>query len=124
MLLGDYGADVLKIEHPRGDPARTHGPSRDGHRLWWKVISRTRWWRTTSVHATVAQSRAARPRTNGGWNAECRAPAGAVVSNGVFNNAGTSDGQAKVQQDHNPLVGGSSPSSGMNRLQITALDCG
>ena len=25
MLLGDYGADVLKIEHPRGDPARTHG---------------------------------------------------------------------------------------------------
>ena len=25
MLLGDYGADVLKVEHPRGDPARTHG---------------------------------------------------------------------------------------------------
>jgi crotonobetainyl-CoA:carnitine CoA-transferase CaiB-like acyl-CoA transferase len=33
---------VLKIEHPRGDPARTHGPSRDGHRLWWKVISRNK----------------------------------------------------------------------------------
>jgi crotonobetainyl-CoA:carnitine CoA-transferase CaiB-like acyl-CoA transferase len=42
MLLGDYGADVLKIEHPRGDPARTHGPSRDGHGLWWKVISRNK----------------------------------------------------------------------------------
>src|SRR3954469_20287009 len=27
MMLGDYGADVLKIEHPRGDPARTHGPA-------------------------------------------------------------------------------------------------
>jgi crotonobetainyl-CoA:carnitine CoA-transferase CaiB-like acyl-CoA transferase len=39
MLLGDYGADVLKIEHPRGDPARTHGHSKDGHGLWWKVIS-------------------------------------------------------------------------------------
>jgi crotonobetainyl-CoA:carnitine CoA-transferase CaiB-like acyl-CoA transferase len=42
MLLGDYGADVLKIEHPRGDPARTHGPSKDGHGPWWKVISRNK----------------------------------------------------------------------------------
>jgi crotonobetainyl-CoA:carnitine CoA-transferase CaiB-like acyl-CoA transferase len=42
MLLGDYGADVIKIEHPRGDPARTHGPSKDGHGLWWKVISRNK----------------------------------------------------------------------------------
>jgi crotonobetainyl-CoA:carnitine CoA-transferase CaiB-like acyl-CoA transferase len=42
MLLGDYGADVLKIEHPRGDPARTHGPSKDGYGLWWKVISRNK----------------------------------------------------------------------------------
>src|ERR1700674_2363529 len=40
MLLGDYGADVLKIEHPRGDPARTHGHGKEGHGLWWKVISR------------------------------------------------------------------------------------
>ena len=30
MLLGDYGADVLKIEHPRGDPARTHATARTG----------------------------------------------------------------------------------------------
>src|SRR5512132_2531637 len=51
MLLGDYGADVLKIEHPRGDPARTHGPSKDGHGLWWKVIARNK--RT----ATLALSR-------------------------------------------------------------------
>jgi crotonobetainyl-CoA:carnitine CoA-transferase CaiB-like acyl-CoA transferase len=42
MLLGDYGADVLKIEHPRGDPARTHGPSKDGYGLWWKVIARNK----------------------------------------------------------------------------------
>ncbi|HEY6398155.1 MAG TPA: CoA transferase [Solirubrobacteraceae bacterium] len=42
MLLGDYGADVLKIEHPRGDPARTHGHNKDGHGLWWKVISRNK----------------------------------------------------------------------------------
>ena len=31
MLLGDMGADVLKVEHPNGDPARTHGWDRDGH---------------------------------------------------------------------------------------------
>jgi crotonobetainyl-CoA:carnitine CoA-transferase CaiB-like acyl-CoA transferase len=42
MLLGDFGADVIKIEHPRGDPARTHGWNVDGHGLWWKVISRNK----------------------------------------------------------------------------------
>ena len=42
MLLGDHGADVLKIEHPRGDPARTHGHSKDGYGLWWKVLARNK----------------------------------------------------------------------------------
>ncbi len=42
MLLGDYGADVIKVEHPTGDPARTHGWNREGHGLWWKVISRNK----------------------------------------------------------------------------------
>jgi crotonobetainyl-CoA:carnitine CoA-transferase CaiB-like acyl-CoA transferase len=42
MLLGDYGADVLKLEHPSGDPSRTHGPSKHGHGLWWKVIGRNK----------------------------------------------------------------------------------
>jgi crotonobetainyl-CoA:carnitine CoA-transferase CaiB-like acyl-CoA transferase len=42
MLLGDYGADVVKVEHPRGDSARTHGASKDGHGLWWKVIARNK----------------------------------------------------------------------------------
>ena len=42
MILGDFGADVLKIEHPRGDPARSHGYSKDGHGLWWKVIARNK----------------------------------------------------------------------------------
>ena len=42
MLLGDFGADVIKVEHPRGDPARTHGHSKDGLGLWWKVISRNK----------------------------------------------------------------------------------
>ena len=42
MLLGDYGADVIKVEHPVGDPARSHGANKDGHGLWWKVISRNK----------------------------------------------------------------------------------
>jgi crotonobetainyl-CoA:carnitine CoA-transferase CaiB-like acyl-CoA transferase len=42
MLLGDFGADVLKVEHPDGDPARTHGYSKDGIGLWWKVIARNK----------------------------------------------------------------------------------
>ena len=42
MLLGDFGADVVKIEHPAGDPARSHGAHKDGHGLWWKVISRNK----------------------------------------------------------------------------------
>lgn len=47
MLLGDYGADVLKVELPTGDPARTHGWSvadahGTAHGLWWKVIARNK----------------------------------------------------------------------------------
>lgn len=41
-MLGDQGADVIKIEHPRGDPARTHGESRDGVGLWWKMLARNK----------------------------------------------------------------------------------
>ena len=41
-LLGDYGADVIKIEHPKGDPVRGHGHSKNGVPLWWKMISRNK----------------------------------------------------------------------------------
>lgn len=42
-ILGDYGADVIKVEHPdRGDPSRTHGASKDGHGLWWKMLGRNK----------------------------------------------------------------------------------
>jgi crotonobetainyl-CoA:carnitine CoA-transferase CaiB-like acyl-CoA transferase len=43
QVLGDYGADVVKIEHPqRGDSFRTHGPAKDGHGLWWKIVARNK----------------------------------------------------------------------------------
>jgi len=32
MLLGDWGADVIKVEHPRGDPARSHGQAKENLR--------------------------------------------------------------------------------------------
>ena len=41
-LLGDFGAEVIKVEHPRGDPLRTHGAQKDGVGLWWKQLSRNK----------------------------------------------------------------------------------
>ena len=43
QILGDFGADVVKIEHPvHGDNMRGHGASKDGIPLWWKEISRNK----------------------------------------------------------------------------------
>ncbi|MEU2306230.1 CaiB/BaiF CoA transferase family protein [Streptomyces misionensis] len=42
-LLGDFGAEVIKVEHPRRpDPSRGHGPAKDGVGLWWKVLGRNK----------------------------------------------------------------------------------
>ncbi len=43
QILGDFGAEVIKIEHPqRGDGMRGHGLAKDGHPLWWTMISRNK----------------------------------------------------------------------------------
>jgi formyl-CoA transferase/succinyl-CoA--D-citramalate CoA-transferase len=43
QLLGDYGADVIKVEAPgRGDPMRRWGVTRDGDSLWWPTIARNK----------------------------------------------------------------------------------
>ncbi|WP_309104637.1 CoA transferase [Microbacterium sp.] len=48
MHLGDMGAHVIKVEHPnRPDPARGHGPSKDGQNLWWKTLGRNK--RTAAI---------------------------------------------------------------------------
>jgi crotonobetainyl-CoA:carnitine CoA-transferase CaiB-like acyl-CoA transferase len=41
-LLGDMGAEVVKVEHPKGDPLRGHGPRREGQPLIWKVANRNK----------------------------------------------------------------------------------
>lgn len=42
-VLGDFGADVIKVEHPtKPDPARTHGLSKDGVGLWWPMLARNK----------------------------------------------------------------------------------
>src|SRR5215212_3643397 len=41
-VLGDFGAEVIKVEHPRGDPSRSHGFAKDGVGLWWKMLGRNK----------------------------------------------------------------------------------
>ena len=43
QILGDYGAEVIKIEHPtKPDGMRGHGPAVDGTPIWWKEVSRNK----------------------------------------------------------------------------------
>jgi crotonobetainyl-CoA:carnitine CoA-transferase CaiB-like acyl-CoA transferase len=42
-LLADFGADVVKVEHPEyGDHLREFGPQKDGVGLWWKYLARNK----------------------------------------------------------------------------------
>jgi formyl-CoA transferase len=57
QLLGDYGADVIKVEPPgEGDPMRRWGVTRDGESLWWPAIGRNK----RSVALDLRQERARR----------------------------------------------------------------
>ena len=54
-MLGDFGADVVKIEHPGGDPLRTHGHVKNGHGLWWKMLGRNKWTVTLDLSTSDGQ---------------------------------------------------------------------
>jgi crotonobetainyl-CoA:carnitine CoA-transferase CaiB-like acyl-CoA transferase len=54
QILGDFGADVVKIEHPTlGDGMRGHGRSKDGIPLWWKEVARNK--RTLALSLSTAE---------------------------------------------------------------------
>ena len=42
MIMGDFGADVIKVEHPRGDVLRNTGYLKDGVGLWFKMANRNK----------------------------------------------------------------------------------
>ncbi|MEZ5907832.1 MAG: CoA transferase [Hyphomicrobiaceae bacterium] len=41
-LLADFGAEVIKVESPDGDPVRTFGDSFEGKSLYWASLSRNK----------------------------------------------------------------------------------
>ncbi|MEE2815105.1 MAG: CoA transferase, partial [Actinomycetota bacterium] len=56
MHLGDMGAEVIKVEHPtKPDPARGHGPSKDGQNLWWKTLGRNKRTVALDLHADAGR---------------------------------------------------------------------
>jgi formyl-CoA transferase len=56
QLLGDYGAEVIKIEPPgSGDAMRTWGVTRDGESLWWPAIARNKQSVAINLHDSRGQ---------------------------------------------------------------------
>jgi crotonobetainyl-CoA:carnitine CoA-transferase CaiB-like acyl-CoA transferase len=55
MWLGDFGADVVKVEHPNGDNIRTWGSTKDGIPLFWKMVGRNKRSVTLDLHHPEGQ---------------------------------------------------------------------
>jgi len=55
MLLADFGADVIKVEHPNGDPFRHLGNKREGTAVDWKRIGRNKRLVALDLHDPDAQ---------------------------------------------------------------------
>lgn len=79
--LGDFGAEVIKLEHKRGDGQREWGNRKDGHPLYFKMIGRNKKCATLNLSAVEGQElfkklvvdadvlvENFRPGTMAGWN--------------------------------------------------------
>lgn len=57
QLLGDLGADVIKLEDPgKGDPLRQWGRQRpQGQSLWWSVVARNKRSVTLNLRESISQ---------------------------------------------------------------------
>jgi crotonobetainyl-CoA:carnitine CoA-transferase CaiB-like acyl-CoA transferase len=55
MWLGDFGADVIKIEHPGGDMMRGWGSLKDDVPLFWKMVARNKRSVTLDLHKAQGQ---------------------------------------------------------------------
>jgi formyl-CoA transferase len=53
--LGDFGAEVIKVEHPRGDALRTFGWQKNGVGIWWKTASRNKQCVTINLSHAIGQ---------------------------------------------------------------------
>ncbi len=54
--LGDYGAEIVKLEHPgKGDPARHFGAEKHGEGIYWKTLSRNKSSVVLDLHQPEAQ---------------------------------------------------------------------
>lgn len=54
-MLAEQGADVIKLEHPGGDPLRKIGPMHKGESLWWQVEGRNKRALSLDLHAEKGQ---------------------------------------------------------------------
>lgn len=53
--MADFGAEVIKIEHPRGDSLRNFASQKDGVSLWWKLASRNKKTITCNISSPEGQ---------------------------------------------------------------------
>ena len=54
--MGDFGAEVIKVEHPKmGDSLRSLGATKDGIPLWWKITNRNKKCVTLNLSAPEGQ---------------------------------------------------------------------
>ncbi len=55
-LMADFGADVVKVEHPRGDGQRHMVWQKNGTSLWWSFVGRNKRCVTLDLHKQQGQA--------------------------------------------------------------------